>query len=162
MCRNWLICSKHKNRVHCYFCYMFPNQPSTSTLSNKGICDCKHLGTWLKDHETSSAHGNTQRQLLELQRRLHCEKTIDNFQQRQINAEKEHWRGVLKRNLACVQYLAEHNNAFRGTSSKVYTKNNGMFLGLIEMISKFDTLMAEHLRRISRKQISDHYLGWKI
>jgi hypothetical protein len=44
----------------------------------------------------------------------------------------------------------------------VYTKNNGMFLGHIEMMSKFDTLMAEHLRRISRKEISDHYLGRKI
>jgi hypothetical protein len=58
--------------------------------------------------------------------------------------------------------LAEHNDAFRGASSKVCTKNNGNFLGLIEMVSKFDMLMAEYLRRISRKEISDHYLGWKI
>jgi hypothetical protein len=50
---------------------------------------------------------------------------MDNSQQRQINAEKEHWRGVLKRIIACVQCLAEHNYAFRGTSSKVYIKNNG-------------------------------------
>jgi ABC-type lipoprotein export system ATPase subunit len=41
-------------------------------------------------------------------------------------------------------------------------KCNGKFLGLIEIISKYDTLMAEHLRRISGKEISDHYLGWKI
>jgi hypothetical protein len=85
----------------------------------------------LKDHETSSEHGNAQ--LLELQKRLHDEKTIDNFQQRQINTEKEHCRGVLKMITAYVQYLAEHNDAFRGTSSKVYTKINGRFFGLIEM-----------------------------
>jgi hypothetical protein len=30
------------------------------------------------------------------------------------------------------------------------------------MMSKSDTLMAEHLRRISRKEVSHHYLGWKI
>jgi hypothetical protein len=76
--------------------------------------------------------------------------------------KKEHWRGVLKRINACVQYLAEYNDDFRATCSKVYTKNNGEFLGLIEMISKFDTLMVEHPMRISRKEISDHYLGWKI
>jgi hypothetical protein len=101
-------------------------------------------------------------QLLELQMRLHHEKTIDNFQERQINAKKEDWHGVLKRIIACVQYLAEHNNDFRGTSSKVYIKNNGKILGFIQMISKFDTLLAEHLRRTSRKEMSDHYLGWKI
>jgi hypothetical protein len=120
------------------------------------------MGMRLKDHEASSAHGNAQMQILELQKRLRYEKTIDNFQQRQINAEKQHSPGVLKSIIACVQYLAEHNDAFRDTSSKAYTKNRGKFLGLIEMISKFDTLMVEHLRRISRKEISDHYLGWKI
>jgi hypothetical protein len=98
-------------------------------------------------------------QLLELQNKLYYEKNIYNFQQRQINAEKITLAWCLKRIIACVQYLAEHNYAFRGTSSKVYTKNNGKFLGLIEMISKFDTLMAGYLRRISRKAISDHYLG---
>jgi hypothetical protein len=92
-------------------------------------------------------------------KRLHYEETIDNFQQRQIKAQKEQWRGVLKRIIACIQYLAEHNDAFRGTSSKMYTKDSGKFLGLIEILSTFDTLMAEHLRRISRKEISDHYLG---
>jgi hypothetical protein len=141
---------------------MFPKQSSISALSNKGIHDWKQLGTRLKDHETSSAHGNAQMQLLELQKRLHYENTIDNFQQRQINAKKVHWRGVLNMIIACVQYLAEHNDAFRGTSSKVYTKNTGKFLGLIEIISKFGTLMAEYSRRISRKEILDHYLGWKL
>jgi hypothetical protein len=51
---------------------------------------------------------------------------------------------------------------FEVPAVKFTPKKNGRFLGLIEMISKFDTLMAEHLRRISRKAISDHYLGWKI
>jgi hypothetical protein len=83
---------------------MFPNQLSTSALSDKGMCDWKHLGARLKDH---GAHGNAQLQLLELRKRLHYEKPIDNFRQRQINAEKEHWLGVLKRIIACFQYLAE-------------------------------------------------------
>jgi hypothetical protein len=40
----------------------------------------------------------------------------------------------------------------------VYTKNHGKLLDLIEMFSEFDTIMAENLRRTSRKEISDHYL----
>jgi hypothetical protein len=50
-------------------------------------------------------------------------KTIDNFQQRQINAEKQ------------------HTNAFWGLNNTVYTKNNGKLLGLIEMIYKFDMFL---------------------
>lgn len=160
--RNWLLYSKQKDRVFCYYCFMFPNRLSAFALSNEGICDLKHLGARLKDHETSISHSKAQMQVLELQNRLCHEKTIDQVQQRQINAEKEHWHGVLKRIIACVQFLAEHNDAFRSSSSKLFTKNNDKFLGLIEMISKFDVLMAEHLRRINTKDISDHYLGWRI
>jgi hypothetical protein len=103
----------------------------------------------------SSAHDNPQMQLLELHKKLHYE-TTNNFQQRQINAEKEYCHGVLKRIVACIQYLAKQNNAFRGTSSKVYTINNGKLIALIIIISEFDMLMAEYLRQISRKGISDH------
>jgi hypothetical protein len=63
---------------------MFHNQSSTSALPN----NWKQLGNRVIDHETSSAHGNALVQLLELQKGYHYEKTIDNFQQRQINAEK--------------------------------------------------------------------------
>jgi hypothetical protein len=43
----------------------------------------------------------------------------------------------MKRFIACVQYLAEHNDAFQGTSSEVYTNNNGKFLGVTEITLKF-------------------------
>lgn len=43
--------------------------------------------------------------------------------------------------------MAEHNIAFRGSSSKVFTKNNGNYLGLIEVIGQFDGVMSDHLRR---------------
>jgi hypothetical protein len=83
-------------------------------------------------------------QLLEKQKRLYYEKTIDNFQQRQINAVEDHWHDTLKRIIACVRYVAEHNHTFRTTSSKVYSCSNGKFCSLTDMISKFDTLMAEN------------------
>jgi hypothetical protein len=86
--RNWLIYSKHKNRAYCYYCYMFPNKSSMSALLNKVICDWKHLDPPLNDHETSSVHGNAQMKLLELQKRLHYEKTMDKSQRSQTNAEK--------------------------------------------------------------------------
>jgi hypothetical protein len=68
----------------------FPNEPSTSALSNKGTCDWKQLYPFERSRDGQCARQSTTMQVLQLQKILHYEKTIDNFQQRQINAEKEH------------------------------------------------------------------------
>jgi len=41
--------------------------------------------------------------------------------------------------------------AFRGTSDKLFQPNNGIFLGLVQLLGKYDDAMAEHLRHISKK-----------
>ncbi|XP_059169366.1 zinc finger MYM-type protein 1-like [Physella acuta] len=80
----------------------------------------------------------------------------------QINKEKRHWRDVLTRILAVVQYLAENNSAFRGKTEKLYQPHNGKFLGLIEMLAKLDPTIQEHVRRIKDGETHDHYLGHQI
>jgi hypothetical protein len=77
----------------------------------------------------------------------------------QIKKEKLHWRAVLARILAVVQYLAENNGVFRGKTEKLYQPNNGNFLGLTEMLAKFDPTMQEHVRRIKDGETHAHYLG---
>ncbi|XP_050546121.1 zinc finger MYM-type protein 1-like [Daktulosphaira vitifoliae] len=66
-----------------------------------------------------------QEKWLQLRMRLILHTIIDNDIQRNVNIEKERWRNNLKRIIACIEFLAEHNDAFRGTSSKLYTANNG-------------------------------------
>jgi hypothetical protein len=80
----------------------------------------------------------------------------------QIKEERLHWRAVLTRILAVVQYLAENNGAFRGKTEKLNQPNNGNFLGLIEMLAKFDPTMQEHVRLIKDGRTHDHYLGHHI
>ncbi len=83
-----------------------------------------------------------------MRRRLQGSKTIDDLAQREINRERAHWQAVLARILASVQYLSQNTLAFRGTNAKLYEPNNGNFLGLIEMIAKFDPTIQEHIRRV--------------
>ena len=59
-------------------------------------------------------------------------------------------------------FLSEHNLAFRGSQEKLYANNNGNFLSLIQLLGKYDTVLAEHIRRIQSKEIHDHYLGKTI
>lgn len=79
-----------------------------------------------------------------------------------IEKEKAHWRNVLLRVLAAIQYLAKNNDAFRGCSDVLYEKNNGKFLGIIEMFAKFDPVISEHVRRIKDNETHVHYLGHNI
>lgn len=160
--RSWLLYSECKNKVYCCSCYLFSNELGKCSLASKCNSDWRHLGEILASHEGSVVHGRAQFKLLDLQKRLDCEATLDATEQRLINAEIQHWRSVLKRIIICIQYLAKHNEALRGSSSTIYTNNNGKFLGLVEKISQFDIVMLDHLTRIKNKQTNDHYLGWSI
>ena len=49
--------------------------------------------------------------------------------------------------MAIVQFPAEKNLAFRGTAETVHNESvhNGNFLGLVELLGKFDPVLEEHL-----------------
>ena len=70
-----------------------------------------------------------------------------------------HWRGVLERLLTIIQFLAKNNLAFRGTDEHLNSPANGNFLGLVELLAKFDPVLQEHLRGINNNEIHDYYLG---
>ncbi|XP_050063108.1 uncharacterized protein LOC114126534 [Aphis gossypii] len=127
--RPWLIYSKRHNCVYC-FCYW------------------KNLSTSLKHHENSMIHYEALKKWNDLKYRLKTNQVIDKAHLALIEKEKLHWRSVLKRILAAIHFLAQHNDSFRGSSDKLYTEKNGKFLGLIEMMEKFDPIISEHVRRI--------------
>ena len=65
---------------------------------------------------------------------------------------------MFERLFAIVQYLPQLNLAFLGYIDWVYQPHNGYFLGLVELIAKFDPILKEHLRQIQSDDIHDHYL----
>ncbi|XP_038644234.1 zinc finger MYM-type protein 1-like, partial [Scyliorhinus canicula] len=89
--------------------------------------------------------------------RLQTNKSIDKGMQSRVGKEREHWCKVLERLMSITLYLAEHNLAFRGTSDTLFTPHNGNFLGLVELLGKYDLTMSKHLRRVVSKETHIHY-----
>lgn len=71
---------------------------------------------------------------------------VDKHLQKQINDEKMRWVSIMKRLIKIVLFLSGHNLSFRGSSDKLNTSNNDNFLGLVELLGKFDSV----IRKISR------------
>lgn len=131
-------------------------------LANEGFNDWSHLSSRLREHETSPNHVSNMTNWYELCNRLQKDQTIDKAAQRQLEKEKDHWRKVLLRILVIVKFLAKHNLAFRGSNSKLYEDSNGNFLGMVEMLAEFDSVIQEHIRRITNEETHVHFLGPRI
>ncbi|KAM6551700.1 hypothetical protein CsatB_001508 [Cannabis sativa] len=127
-----------------------------------GFSDWHNISDRLKSHERSTQHIESIASWVELEKRLKMKLTIDASLEEQINQEKKHWKQVLERILAIVKRFGQNNLAFRGDREKLYEKNNGNFLQIIELLAEFDSTMQEHVRRILRGETHYHYLSHKI
>ncbi|XP_065679074.1 zinc finger MYM-type protein 5-like [Hydra vulgaris] len=99
---------------------------------------------------------------VETEIRLKTGKTIDNEEIKIIEKDSLRWQNVLLRLMIITLYLAENNVAFRGSSDKLFTPKNGKFLGLIQMLAKFDPVMQKHLALAIKGDTLDHYCGKNI
>jgi len=113
----------------------------------------------LSEHEKSAGHLAAVVSWIELGQRLKHACSIDKQSQNQIRLEKERWRNVFERLISIVQFLAEHNMAFRRSVDQLGQRHNSNFLGLVELIAKFDPVLQEHIRRVQNNEIHDHYVS---
>lgn len=159
--REWLVYSASKNSIFCFYCKLFSKE-SISLTGTDGFSDWQNMSKFLSQHEKSPAHIKSSLSYREVFQRLRLGKAIDDENQRIIASETQHWYEVLKRLLSIVQFLGTQGLAFRGPNDTLFKENNGNFLKLVEHISKFDTVLSEHLRRITSKETHVHYLSKRI
>ncbi|KAL7870428.1 hypothetical protein SRHO_G00079250 [Serrasalmus rhombeus] len=142
--RQWLLYSPSTGCVYCFACKLFSSKHNTFV---HGFSDWKHSER-IGEHEGSVEHRAC---MLALYNRSRGTATIDSDIVKQIDAERQYWREVLKRVVAVIQFLGERGLAFRGDDELLGSAHNGNFLGIIELLAKFDPFLAEHLQRFGGK-----------
>ncbi|XP_073723533.1 zinc finger MYM-type protein 1 [Misgurnus anguillicaudatus] len=160
--RSWLVYSEKNDSVICFCCRLFGNRERDTLLSGDGFNNWKNLSAHLRQHETSAKHIANMDTWRNLFQKLQTNTAIDQVNQDLIAIEVNRWKEILRRLVAIVNHLAEHNLAFRGHSDRLFESGNGNFLGQVQLMAQFDPVMREHLRRIQTKQQSDTYLSKTI
>ncbi|XP_022845353.1 zinc finger MYM-type protein 1-like [Olea europaea var. sylvestris] len=153
------------DRIFCFCCKLFKtpkNVTRVGQLGNDGFKDWHNLHRSIKSHEGNEEHLYCMTNWIELENTLRTKTTIDKGVELLIDAERGHWRHVLIRIIAIVKRLAKNALTFRGDDERLNVENNGLFLQMVEMVSEFDPIMKEHLRRTNAKEIQYTYLGKKI
>ena len=59
-----------------------------------------------------------------------------------IEEEQKYWSALLEQIIEVVKFLAERSLAFCGSDEKI----GSHYLGLFELLAKFDLFMAEHIK----------------
>ncbi|XP_067120761.1 zinc finger MYM-type protein 1-like [Centruroides vittatus] len=158
--RSWLIYSKTQDSVFCFCCILFSkrrgNEQSTRFIG--GYSNWRKLSTVIQDHERSICHFNSFIAWKELLKRLNLCSTIDETNQVNINKETERLKLLFQRIVDVILFLACNNLPLRGTHEIIGTPNNGNFLSLIEFLSKYDSVLMDHINRIknSKNRIVHH------
>ena len=161
--RTWLQYSNKKDSLFCFYCSLF-STTKTNNFSeiSKGFCDWKKLNPRIPEHENSNEHQRCYSDWKTLEKKLKEGKTLDSDLQRVISGEMKKWRDILKVIVDAFLFCAENNLALRGTTEDIGQQNSGIFLSLIELISHYYPLVAEHIASVKAKKITTSYFSPRI
>ena len=131
-----------------YACVLFGDKHITTQFSGTGFSDWKHASSRLIDHENSAAHHSAQ--VAYSSQRQVCGR-IDCEIGKQLEAEKRYWHDIIKRVVAVIKFLSERDLPFRGDNEILNSPHNGIYLGVLELISKFDPFLRNHIETYGNK-----------
>lgn len=112
-------------------------------IISEGYSNWKHIQKMTAEHETSSVHLD----VMVLFCNLRKKRGIDASLLAEIEEQVEYWRRVLHRVVEVIRFIAVRGLALRGDNEIIGSSQNGNFLGLIELIAKFDAFTEGHLKK---------------
>lgn len=149
--RSWMVYSLISKKLYCFCCRLFVI--SASDVTSKFVTGFQKwwkLSPKVQNHERSEEHLHCFENWKTLEAGLRLQKTIDNDIIALMEMEKKKWRDILHRLLDITLFLAKQNLPFRGHKEDESSLNKGNFLEMVEMLSKYDAVLKEHLMRLKQ------------
>ncbi|GLV33620.1 hypothetical protein CBL_21236, partial [Carabus blaptoides fortunei] len=162
--RSWMVYSLVSDKLYCFCCRLFAvNATDTTSKFVTGFQMWWKLSPKVHNHESSEEHLNWLEKWKTLSVGLRLHKTIDAESIALMDIENKRWRDILHRLLDITLFLAKQNLAFRGHNEDESSSNKGNYLEMVEMLSKYDPVLKEHLMRLKRStcklKVSVSYLA---
>jgi hypothetical protein len=66
----------------------------------------------------------------------------------QFNNFRQYWKGVLKRIIAVIKFLASRGLPLRGDNQTIGSVRSGNYLGIMELLSQFDPFLCDTLKSV--------------
>lgn len=136
--REWLMYSPSTGNIYCFPCVLFGSQ----TQFSSGFSDWKNASQRIKAHEDTAMHRTS---LLTLISRRRSHGRIDTSLEIQFNKEQEYWISLLTRVVSVIKFLSSRGLAFRGESEHLGSRDNGNYLGILELLAEYDPFLRSHL-----------------
>lgn len=147
--RDWILFSPSQKGVFCFVCKLYgENSQSIDVFTNVAFKDWKNCSRALIRHETSKSHITN---YFAYVNRVKQTNTLETHFLKQEQTEMQYWRQVLQRVASVVKFLASRGLAFRGSDEIFGSKSNRNFLGVIELLSKYDPFLASHISNYGNK-----------
>lgn len=89
--------------------------------------------------------------MLKFNLRIKHESTLDESFTNITQNEMTYWKNVLLRVVEVIKFLASRGLPIRGHDERLGSNHNGNFLGVLELLAKFDPFLKEHIERFSHK-----------
>jgi len=138
--RNWLCYSPSQSKLFCFYCKLMTD---AETFGKTGCADWRHITMLISRHESSQFHKDA---VVAFRLRKCIQERVDANMVTQITAQEKYWFSVLERTTEVIRFLSERGLAFRGSDETIGSPHNGNYLGIIELISKFDPFLEQHIR----------------
>ncbi|XP_076806126.1 zinc finger MYM-type protein 1-like [Clavelina lepadiformis] len=143
--RQWLCYSPSTGKVFCFACKLFGGNAVQATKFVSGGFDNWRTGeSRIKMHESSDGH---RKAMLSFASRQREAGRVDYLAAKQVEEERCYWRQIVKRLIDVLIFLAKRGLAIRGADEIIGSPHNGNYLGIIELLAEYDTLLASHIRK---------------
>ncbi|KAL4112114.1 hypothetical protein QTP88_015962 [Uroleucon formosanum] len=165
-CFKWLEYSVSKDKAFCFPCRMFLNSGSNvgqadTTFSKTGFSNWHVATTSFKTHQMSKSHIRSTSSMTFFLNSQSIDIALNKSQELELSRREMQRlanRNIMHRLVDISLCLAKNGKPFRGHNEKIDSVSKGLFLEMINILKKYDSVLNDHLQNCPKNAsyLSNH------